>query len=560
MEQWIKVHTEELSEGAKMDNSIIKKIIGNLYEMDNFVLSAYDNEGWLTYGVPDGEFEEQSREEAENNCDEHNWLVLDFDGTFLKDDYQEFIDTFKSVTRNKRDYDQAERDRIVGEATELINSVKDEPTVNTETNNDNGEIIMESPKYLTKEQVNDYLKKAKLNEQLMMEGPFDGLKQKMKDAHKAKDIKNSNKDSNVQRIIKDARDPEVSSTYTFIVDGKELPFNRAKGLSDEQLANAMVINRYGYYIRRGLQNVEKKHEFRHSSSQDWVKDEYKWGGKSAEEQPGGEEDPKKKKGKGKGKDEPQGTDETTDTPAEKLPPMKGDHRDWTYVLENGKAVNWNDLMKEKKTGKVNFDKITVYDKRKKKFTWEDANKVIEKQMVDYRAQRDANDRKKMDKQAAADKKAADKAANAEAKKQQKADDKVARDAIKNARDAEKVQKPVGRLKFFSKDGKEIGERQYKKLTTDEKKKYIAKDKKGNEFTYNDLLQHRKAQKRLNASLEQDPNKDILESLDWDAVGGNLNESLSRRGEGRDDTFTESYAKAKEDVEYDDDASSLDYLI
>jgi hypothetical protein len=217
-------------------------------------------------------------------------------------------------------------------------------------------------------------------------------------------------------------------------------------------------------------------------------------------------------------------------------------------------------MKEKKTGKVNFDKITVYDKRKKKFTWEDANKVIEKQMVDYRAQRDANDRKKMDKQAAADKKAADKAANAEAKKQQKADDKVARDAIKNARDAEKVQKPVGRLKFFSKDGKEIGERQYKKLTTDEKKKYIAKDKKGNEFTYNDLLQHRKAQKRLNASLEQDPNKDILESLDWDAVGGNLNESLSRRGEGRDDTFTESYAKAKEDVEYDDDASSLDYLI
>ena len=87
--------------------------------------------------------------------------------------------------------------------------------------------------------------------------------------------KKPNIPKNVQKIIEKARDPEASSTYTFIINGKELPFNRAKSCSDEELANAIVVDRFGYYIRRGLQDVSKKHEFRHSSSQDWVKEEYK---------------------------------------------------------------------------------------------------------------------------------------------------------------------------------------------------------------------------------------------------------------------------------------------
>lgn len=80
---------------------------------------------------------------------------------------------------------------------------------------------------------------------------------------------------NAQRIIKNSKDPEIASAYKFIIDGKEYDFNKAKTMSDEQIANAIVVDKYGYYIRRGLQDVEKKHEFRHSSKTDWVKDEYK---------------------------------------------------------------------------------------------------------------------------------------------------------------------------------------------------------------------------------------------------------------------------------------------
>ncbi len=410
------------------------------------------------------------------------------------------------------------------------------------------------PKYLTKEQVTTYLKKAPLNEQLMMEGPLDGLRNKMRDAHREKDIKKSQ--GGAERIIRDARDPEISGNDTFIVDGKEYKFNDAKGLSDEQLANAIVVDKFGYYRRRALQNVEKKHEFRHSKSQDWIKDEYRYGGKPAEDETTPPTDDKKGKKK-KGKE----AEETPATPEETLPKMKGDHRDWTFKLKDGRAVDWADLqqiIKEKEIDPAEYKDIVVYDKAKKKFTWEEANKVIDVQMKKYRDDRAARDKKIADKEAAAAKKVADKEAAKEKKAADKADRDETKAAVKKTKSAEKVQRPVGRLKFFDKDGKEVSERQYKKLTTDKKRELIAKDRKGNEFTYTDLLNHRKVQKRLNASLEHDPNKDILESLDWDTVGGSLNENLRRNH--RDDKFTESYARAKVDVEYDDDTTSLDYLV
>ena len=80
---------------------------------------------------------------------------------------------------------------------------------------------------------------------------------------------------NAKKILAAARDPEASSAYTFVVDGREYNFQRAQALTDEQLINAIVIDRFGYYLRRGLQDVSKKHEYRHSSSTDWVKEEYK---------------------------------------------------------------------------------------------------------------------------------------------------------------------------------------------------------------------------------------------------------------------------------------------
>ena len=544
MNQWIKVHGEDFQESKEMNNDILKKIVGVLFDMDNFVLSVYDNESWLTYGVPDGEFDEDTRERAEANVKDHDWLVTDGDAIEV-DDFADFISAFKGCTRNAKDYDQEKRNSILKEAEELLNTLKAD---DAEDKNAEGEVMVESPKYLTKEQVADYLKKAKLNEQLMMEGPLDGLRNKMRDAHRARDIKKSQ--GGADRIIRDARDPEISSNDTFIVDGKEYKFNDAKKLSDEQLANAIVIDKFGYYRRRALQDVEKKHEFRHSKSQDWIKDEYRYGAKKGVETP--DETGADKGGKPGDKQ----SDASSDAPK-----MKGDHRDWTYILKNGKAVNWSDLQKGIKDKTINpaeYKDITVVDKAKKKFSWEDANKVIDVQMDKYRTDRAARDKKIADKeQSVADKKARKEQA-AKDKADAKADKDATKAAVKKTKDAEKKQKPVGRLRFFDKSGKEIGERQYKKLTTDQKRQYIAKDRNGNKFSYNDLLMHRKVQKRLNASLEHDPNKDILESLDWDAVGSNLNESISRKH--RDDTFTESYTRAKSDVEYDDDTASLDYLV
>ena len=57
------------------DEEIAKEAVGVLYDMDSLVLSEEDNEYWLTYGIPDGEFDENSRELAEANYKDHIWLI-----------------------------------------------------------------------------------------------------------------------------------------------------------------------------------------------------------------------------------------------------------------------------------------------------------------------------------------------------------------------------------------------------------------------------------------------------------------------------------------------------
>ena len=92
-----------------------------LYQMDKFVMDVYDNEGWLMYGVPDGEFEETTADEAMQNYTEHTWLIEDGnspDGVNW-DDFNDFIDIFKRVTKS-RDYDQKERNEIIDEADTLV--------------------------------------------------------------------------------------------------------------------------------------------------------------------------------------------------------------------------------------------------------------------------------------------------------------------------------------------------------------------------------------------------------------------------------------------------------
>lgn len=106
-------------------NRLVQWAVGILFDMDRFVMDVYDNESWLIYGVGDGEFEETTTQEAKDNYTEHDWLVTDIEtGDFSVEDFTDFLNTFKSATSNKRDYDQAERQNIISEAEDLLNTVK----------------------------------------------------------------------------------------------------------------------------------------------------------------------------------------------------------------------------------------------------------------------------------------------------------------------------------------------------------------------------------------------------------------------------------------------------
>lgn len=111
---------EDIDEGTLSTAGPIEYAVKLLYEMNKFVLDVYDNENWLMNGVPNGEFEETTAEEAMKNYTEHDWLITDMEsGKLSAEDFSEFVNTFKSVTRNKN-YDQEERARIIAEAEDLL--------------------------------------------------------------------------------------------------------------------------------------------------------------------------------------------------------------------------------------------------------------------------------------------------------------------------------------------------------------------------------------------------------------------------------------------------------
>ena len=113
----LKIMGEDTDTG---DDEIFKKAVEMLYRMNKFVLDVYDNESWLVYGVPDGEFEEDTVEEAVKNYKDHLWLVEDLEtNSFDEDDFRDFIKAFKSATRSS-DYDKSERELIVKESEELL--------------------------------------------------------------------------------------------------------------------------------------------------------------------------------------------------------------------------------------------------------------------------------------------------------------------------------------------------------------------------------------------------------------------------------------------------------
>ena len=73
---------ETLTEAVDAEDKM-QIAVGILFDMDNFTLSVRDNGYWLSMGVPDGEFDEDDRDLAEANYEEHQWLIEDDDGNFV---------------------------------------------------------------------------------------------------------------------------------------------------------------------------------------------------------------------------------------------------------------------------------------------------------------------------------------------------------------------------------------------------------------------------------------------------------------------------------------------
>jgi hypothetical protein len=366
----------------------------------------------------------------------------------------------------------AEKKNVKPKGTEIpqltiFNKAIKEGKVNTTMN----------PKYLTKEQIDLYIKKNTCNEKLMVEGPIASIKGAMND-HKNK------------KIIDAAQDYNKSGSYTFIIKGKEYSFDAlqdaidSEEVTDRDILGATVVNKQGYYVRKGLQNVEKQHQFRRSSATDKARPEH--------------------------------------TPQSQ---MQGDYRKWVFMTSDGKYRDWSDFSADLEEGNISDEelkKVIVIDTAKKKFPYEEAKGAIAKQQK-------AKEKK--------DKKA-------DAKADAKATSKAEKDGVKQATKSTNKKKPQGRIKITH-NGKSINTWQFNKLPPKEKKTCEFKDSKGNVFSYEDISKF--------ASV-----RGLRTSYERTYTGKGLNESIHREGRKIDSTIQGT--KAKSDTEYDDDTSSLDYLV
>ena len=119
--------SNDLNESLSNEDKI-KKAIKLLYLMDTYVLDVYDNDLWLMDGIPDGEFEEKTVEEAVKNYKDHSWLVTEND-EFDEGKFKEFIETFKEATKDKDDYNDVEtKSKIELDASSILteNKVEDD--------------------------------------------------------------------------------------------------------------------------------------------------------------------------------------------------------------------------------------------------------------------------------------------------------------------------------------------------------------------------------------------------------------------------------------------------
>lgn len=103
-------------------NTVIRRAVGYLFDMDSYLMNVYDNESWLAYGVPDGEFTEDNKPEVLENYREHMWLITNFYGGFEIAKFTELFETFKGCA-NRKCYDKSEVISMCTEIADFINEV-----------------------------------------------------------------------------------------------------------------------------------------------------------------------------------------------------------------------------------------------------------------------------------------------------------------------------------------------------------------------------------------------------------------------------------------------------
>ena len=265
----------------------IRNAVGILYDMDRFVLDVMDNEYWLAMGVPDAEFLETSREDAMDNCDEHDWLIKD-ENKFVEEDFIDLLHAFENATEDPNEYDVARRDEIIAAAKALLHEKTNESydeEGNPEKCQNCGTLLNDQgtcPKCDDGEEDLDECDKA-LNEETLTEGPFGKFTQAVKDTFdpmKRADRSRERADKKVanQNLKILARDFDgKGNKWTFkIKDGNSYKdYNQQEWVRmfrdahDElkadpesaearakiaQQSNAIVIDENNMYVRRGLED------------------------------------------------------------------------------------------------------------------------------------------------------------------------------------------------------------------------------------------------------------------------------------------------------------------
>ncbi len=329
-------------------------------------------------------------------------------------------------------------------------------------------------------------------------------------------LQNRRADKATQKALAMDNKPDAKN-WTYIVDGKSMNYSQYKELDDATRANAIVLDK-GFYIRRGTEDMSDRLVRYTKDNADTTGHEYsnKADRKAAAAEQKAADKAQRAQDKADAKE--QKAAEKADAAAEKALD-KINLRDYAFTLD-GEAVSYGDYLAMKPEKKA---RVIAVNKKGEQLDPETLAEVT-KRYEDRRAQGDADkvaaaEQAAKDKEAADLKKAEDDVAKATTDANKKTFNQV-KNTLGNKADSRRTAiKPKGTLTFYPADktGKApdttqqaITAKEYAKLPSDQKKKLVAVDSKGSQFTYQTLLNWQRQAKKLK-----------MESMELDFASGDI---------------------------------------